>query len=482
MAGIISFGAYIPRRRLDRAAAFAALGWFNPALAAVAKGERAVAGWDEDSVTMAVEAARDCLTGIPRITVKRLLFASTSAPFADRLNAGIVKEALNLSDEVVTFDGAGSQRAGLGALMQSLQIAAGATGPALCVAAEKRRTQPGSEAELTSGDAAVAMLVGDEGAIAEMVGTHSLSVDFVDHFRSATAPYDYGWEKRWIRDEGYLKIAAGAISAALEKAGLGPDMVDAFIFPAPMKGAAEAVAKKIGIRVEAVRDSLAGRLGDAGVAQPLIMLAHALEEIGPGKTILVAAFGSGVDILILRTTDLIASLPPRNGVLGSLARRSTEANYIRFLFSNGHIDLDRGMRAEYESKQPLTALYRNRKAVLGLVGGRCSKTGSIQFPKSDISVNPEDHAIGTMEDYPLAEKTAYVLTHTADNLTYTPDPPALYGMIEFEGGGRMNVEFCDMEQDALEVGRPMRMMFRIKSIDEQRQFRRYFWKAAPAAD
>jgi uncharacterized OB-fold protein len=249
-----------------------------------------------------------------------------------------------------------------------------------------------------------------------------------------------------------------------------------------MKGVAEAVAKAAKIRPEAVRDSLSARLGDTGVAHPLVMLAHALEEVGAAKTILVAAFGSGVDVLILRTTARIAALPARQGVSGSLARRFADTNYVRYLFANGHIDLDRGMRAEFETKQPLTALYRNRKAVLGLVGGRGVRTGNVQFPKSAIGVNGDAQAGETMEDYPLAERTAFILTHTADNLTYSPDPPALYGMIEFEGGGRMNVEFCDMEQEALAVGLPMRMMFRIKSIDEQRQFRRYFWKAAPAAD
>jgi hydroxymethylglutaryl-CoA synthase len=482
MTGITSFGAYVPRRRLDRAAAVAALDWFNPGLRALGRGERAAAGWDEDAVTMAVEAGRDCLGGRDRAELARLLFASTSAPFADRLNAGVVKEALNLTDEVATADLAGSQRCGLSALIQAREMAAGGGGATLCIASDKRPAQPGSEAELTNGDGSAAMLVGGAGAIAEMVANHSLSIDFVDHFRSSSAPFDYSWEKRWVRDEGYLKLAPRAISGALDKAGLAAEAIDAFIFPVPAKGAAEAVAKKMKIRPEAVRDSLSGQLGDTGAAHPLIMLAHALEEAGPGKTILVAAFGSGVDVLILRTTDAITDLSARRGVAGSLARRLPETNYVRHLFANGHIDIDRGMRAEFESKQPLTALYRNRKTVLGLIGGRCAKTGSVQFPKSDISANPQDRSIGTMEDYPLAEKTAFVLTHTADNLTYSPDPPALYGMIEFEGGGRMNVEFCDMEQNALEVGLPMRMMFRIKSIDAQRQFRRYFWKAAPAAD
>ena len=139
------------------------------------------------------------------------------------------------------------------------------------------------------------------------------------------------------------------------------------------------------------------------------------------------------------------------------------------------------MRAEADQKQPGTTLWRNRKAVLGLVGGRCAKTGVVQFPRSDISVNPNDHGFGTQEDYPLADRKARIVTYTADALTYSPAPPSYYGMIDFEGGGRMMAEFTDVEADDVEVGRDMAMMFRIKAIDEIRDFTKYFWKAVPAA-
>ena len=112
---------------------------------------------------------------------------------------------------------------------------------------------------------------------------------------------------------------------------------------------------------------------------------------------------------------------------------------------------------------------------------KVSEAGTVQFPKSEISVNPNDHAVGTQEDYPLAEIPARVTTYTADRLTYSPDPPACYGAVDFEGGGRISVEFVDLDGVELAVGMPMRMVFRIKAIDEMRHFKRYFWKAAPRA-
>ena len=115
MIGITAYGAYIPRRRLQRKAVAEANKWFAPGLVGGAKGERAMANFDEDSVTLAVEAARDCLPasepGRDRAFVDAIYFASTSLPFDDRQNAGIVAAALQLSDTVSSADVSSSQRA-----------------------------------------------------------------------------------------------------------------------------------------------------------------------------------------------------------------------------------------------------------------------------------------------------------------------------------------------------------------------------------
>lgn len=475
--GIAAFGAYVPRLRLQRAAVVAANAWYNPALRALAKGERAMANWDEDAVTMAVEAARDCLNGIDRTTLSGLLFASTTAPFADRQNAGIVKEALALGDDIATADLGGSQRAGISALLQGL--ASGAAAPVLCVAADKRRARPASEAELVQGDAAAALLLTPGPGIARLLGRHSVSADFVDHFRAAGESLDYDWEARWVRDEGYAGLAPRAIKGVLARAGIDAVAVDAFILPAP-RGVAAAIGKACGIRPEAVRDPLDATIGHSGVAHPLLMLVHALEQAAPGQRILVAGFGNGCDAALFETTDALSALTPRRGVTGSLARRREESNYLKFLAFAGHLDLEKGMRAEFDQKQPLTALWRQRRTVLGLVGGRNPSTGEVQFPRSDIPLDGDLDAVGTLVDHPMAELPARILTFTADSLTYSPDPPTWYGLVDFEGGGRMNVEFCDAAPEDIEVGREMRMMFRIKAIDAQRHFVRYFWKAAPA--
>jgi 3-hydroxy-3-methylglutaryl CoA synthase len=479
LTGIVAFGAYVPRRRLQRTRVAEAHQWFAPALKAHARGERSMASWDEDAITMAVEAARDAVGEHERAAINTVLLASTSAPFADRQNAGLVKEALNLRDAVMTADLGGSQKAGTAALIQALHTAAAGAGDVLCIASEKPRARPGSESELINGDAAAALRIGSGAPIARLIGSHSTSVDFVDHYRGSDAAYDYGWEARWSRDEGYVALARDALRTALSRHGLRGDEIHRLLVPIPAAGVAETVARAAGIRPEAVGPGLGARLGHAGCAQPLLLLAQALQSAGPGERIALLGFGQGCDVLLFETTAQIASHPRPVGVNGWLSRGVAESNYMKFLAFSGELAMERGMRAEYDQKQPMTALYRNRRAVLGLVGGRDRATGEVQFPKSRIAVGGSAAALDTLDDYPLAERPARVLTYTADHLTYTPDPPGCYGMIEFEGGGRMLAEFTDVDPATLATGMPMRMSFRIKAIDERRDFIKYFWKATP---
>ena len=74
-----------------------------------------------------------------------------------------------------------------------------------------------------------------------------------------------------------------------------------------------------------------------------------------------------------------------------------------------------------------------------------------------------------------------IVTFTADSLGYSPDPPVYYGAIDFEGGGRMVTEFAEVTAADVEVGREMRMVFRIKAVDDLRDFTKYFWKAVPVS-
>lgn len=482
MVGITSFGGYIPRLRLKRRAVVAANAWADPALKAHAGGARSMCNWDEDSLTMGVAAARDCLIDRDRGAIGAVHFASTSFPFADRQNAAVLATALNLGEDVSTLDIAASQRAGTSGLIAALRgLEGGAARELLLVAADKRRTKAGSPQELMFGDAAAAFTLGaDDDAIATLVGSHSVSVDFVDHYRAADRAFDYNWEQRWIRDEGYLKIVPRAVEGLMRETGVGPGDVTRFLMPCVLPRVPGAIAKGLGIPEDRLGDGLNETCGDTGVAHPLVLLAHALERAGAGDRLMVVGFGQGCDALLFAVTDRIAGLAPRQGISGWLARGKEETNYNKFLAFNGLVTRDQGMRAELDRQTALSSLYRNRKMILGLVGGRCRVCGTVQFPKAHVCVNPNCNARDSQDDQPFADRPGRVVTWSADFLTYCVDPPAHYGMVQFEEGGRFMADFTDVDVGEVKVGMEVRMAFRIKEVDERRGFTRYFWKAVPA--
>ena len=484
--GIHAFGGYVPRLRLQREVIAATNAWFNPGLKVLGQGERSIANWDEDVVTMAVEAARDALGGTGRDggreqgPLQGVYLASTSMPFEDRQNAGIVAEALHLGHGLRTLDITGSQRAGTSALVTALQAVGGGGGPILVVGAEKRRTRAASPLELTTGDGAAALVVAQGDGAARVLGHATETVDFVDHYRGQNEAFDYLWEERWVRDEGYLKIVPTAVVRALEAAGVAPGSVSHFCFPSPAHRVAGMLAKRLGIPDASVRDNLQGTCGEAGAAHPLLMLVHALEQASPGDTMLVVGFGQGCDALVVEAGEHLAAARPRLGVAGHLTRRREETNYQRYLAINDLVTIERGLRAEIDRQTGLTTLYRNKGMLLGFIGGRCRSCNTPQYPKSKVCANPDCHAVESQDDYPFADRTATLNTHTADRLTYSPDPPAYYGMVQFDGGGRAMMDLADIDPGAeLAVGQPMRMVFRVKDYDTQRGFRRYFWKATP---
>ena len=128
----------------------------------------------------------------------------------------------------------------------------------------------------------------------------------------------------------------------------------------------------------------------------------------------------------------------------------------------------------------MSALFRERKQVLELCGSRCRQCGTPQYPSNRICVNPDCLAIDEMEDYRFADRKAVVFSYTCDNLAASISPPAIYGLVDFEGGGRYWFDFADCDADAVRVGMPVRMSFRRKYSDEMRGIHAYFWKAAPA--
>lgn len=473
--GIKSFGVYVPRSRMVRAAIAEANAWAFPAMKGKGKGEKSFCNWDEDVITMAVEASRDALRGQTLAQVSAIELASTTAPYADNQNSAIVAAALNAPAAVCCTDVGGSTRAGLAALIKGLRSSA--DGDAVVVAADKRRAQPGSLQEMTYGSAAAAVVLGrGDDVFATLVGAESVSVPFIDHFRKQGEPHDYVWEERWIRDEGIAVFVAAAVQRLLEKTGRSAAAVSHFGCSGGPVGSDKLLARQLGIAADAVLTDLQGAVGDAGAAQPLLQLAAACERAGGGDIIVLVAFGSGCEVLALEVNKTPAA-SGRRGLAGNLARGIATTAYTKMLSHAGEIRMDWGMRAERDNKTPLTTLYRYADQILGFVGGRCGTCNTVQFPRLPYCV--DCGAGAALVPVGLSNQLGKVATYTADWLMFTPSPPLYVGLVEFAIGARVLMEMVDVGPAGLEVGTPLEMVFRIKERDGLRNFDRYFWKATP---
>lgn len=478
--GITGFGAYIPRLRLSRQAVVTANAWYAPELKGKAKGHRSMANWDEDSITMAVAAARDALGGQDlEGRVREVILASCTLPFAERLNAAVIAEALNLDEYTAASDITGSQCAALAGFSQALASAASAPGTVLLTAADSRRTRAASAQELDYGDGAAALLFGREQVIADVLGQAALSADFIDHFRLTGREIDYYGEERWVRDEGVSRSMPQVIKRALSNSGVDAEAVAHFIFPTSLAKMDAQVAQACGIRGEAVVDGLAAEVGNTGVGHGLLLLAKVLETAEPGQVIVLAQFGSGARAVVLRVTDEIRRFSARRGVSGWLARGREELSYTRFLAYKGQLQLEKGVRGEQDKKTALSTAYRHRRAILGLVAGRCRVTGDVLFPPSRLTSTAGAAVLDTQEPHPLADRLGRVLSWSAESLSSYMAPPHHYGQIDFDGGGRILMEFTDVAKGDVQTALEVEMVFRIKDIDDSRGFKRYFWKATP---
>ena len=205
MAGILSYGTYIPLWRLSRT-------MIEPG----GKGEKVVAGYDEDSVTMGVAASLECLKGLNRQSVDGLYFASTTAPYKEKLAATIVATALDLRRDLLVADFANSLRAGTIALRAALDaVKAGTASQVLVVAADCRLGAPGSEWEQKCADGAAAVLIGGSGLISEAGYCFSVCDEILDVWRSQEDRFVRAWENRFVAAEGYVRVTRDAVTGLM---------------------------------------------------------------------------------------------------------------------------------------------------------------------------------------------------------------------------------------------------------------------------
>jgi 3-oxoacyl-[acyl-carrier-protein] synthase III len=264
---------------------------------------------------MAVEAGRNVRrAGGP---APATIWLATAAPtYLDKTNAAAVHAALRLDRSAAAYDVIGSVRSTAGALRAALD----GSGAALAIGSDLRTGRPGLVEESAGADAAAAVLVGDDSdapVLADLIGHGSITEEFLDRWRSPGDGASRVWEERFGETK-YLPLAAEALSMALADAGLGVDNIDALVVAGLHERACAAAAKNSGVATERVADRLSAAVGNPGAAQPLFLLARALERANPGAVIVLWVLSDGADAFVFRATDAIAAYRPARPVASQI--------------------------------------------------------------------------------------------------------------------------------------------------------------------
>ena len=465
--GIISCGGYVPFRRLNRADIAKTFG------SGGGKGTRSVASYDEDTTTMGVEAARLALRGAPGTQPDSLWFATASPAYLDKTNATAIHAALRLSSEAIALDMGGAVRSGPGALRVALESGAGSV---LVVASDMRTGLPTSGDESAGGDGAAALLVGDgdSGApvVAEYLGAGSATEEFVDRWRTPGDTRSKVWEERFGETK-YLPLAGKAWPAALKASGVTADQVDKVVVTGMHGRAVKAFAKKLGLADGVLQEDLGASVGNTATADPALLLTHLLESAPPGQVIAVIVLADGADALLFRTTDEIASYAPARSVASQVAAGG-ELPYGKFLSWRGMVTVEPPRRPE-PARVSASAAGRSEDWKFGFVASKDRSSGALHLPPARVSM--DGGALDDMEPVPMADVAATIVTFTIDKLAYSPSPPIVFAVVDFDGGGRFPVELTDVDPADVHIGDRVEMTFR--RLFTADGIHDYFWKARP---
>ncbi|MGB8708041.1 MAG: OB-fold domain-containing protein [Dehalococcoidia bacterium] len=478
MAGIVSYGAYIPYYRLPRSVISKA--WGQPG----AQGEIAVANYDEDPISMSVAAGMDCLKVIDPKSIDALFLATTSAPYKERQDSTIAATALDLRREVRNADFTNCLRAGTTAMLSAIDATnAGSVKSVMVLAADMRLGAPSGENEQNFGNGAAAFLLGNEKVLAEVESSYTISEDMADTWRAHDDIFVRNWEERFGREEGYSKIPIEAAAGVMQKCSLTPKDFAKVCFYGTNTRAHRALGKEMGFKPEQIQEPLLDTVGNTGVALPLMILVAALEEAKTGDRLLVCSWGNGCDAIVLKVTGEIEKSRDRRGIKRHLQIKRTLDNYEKLLRWRGTVPMEAAARPA-KAPTSMSSLWREHRSALPLYGVKCKKCGTPQlfmnFASTRARVCLECLAKDDFEPYRFADKKGKVASFSHDYLALSQDPPNTLTVVDFDGGGRGSFEMTDRDPEECRVGMEVEMTFRKIFFDKG--VHNYFWKCKPARE
>lgn len=328
--GIVGFGAYLPRYRITQGEYIKAWGTF----AAAGVKEKAVMDFDEDTLTMGIEAAAQALEawgGDPG-SVEILSLASTNFPYDEKALGGTVSAMLGLPEGVFSTEHRASGRAGTEALITAASLLLSGGGKyALVIVADAPVAEPKETVEHGSGAAATAFVLGKQDLIAELEGYGSFVAEQMgERFR----PYgeknlkDLGLSE--FRSRAYARATIGAAKNLMRKLNHSAEDYDFLALHQNDARMGQRIGPQLGFREEktlAANKTLV-EVGDTGANNSLLGLVTVMEAARPGQRAMVISYGSGCgsDALSLRFTEGLAST-----VKPGLAQKLQNKQYVDYV-------------------------------------------------------------------------------------------------------------------------------------------------------
>ncbi|HEX7095958.1 MAG TPA: OB-fold domain-containing protein, partial [Acidimicrobiales bacterium] len=396
----------------------------------------------------------------------------TTAPsYAAKTNATAIHAALRLDSDVPAFDANGSLRSGVGAWRAALA----GSGASLAITADMRTGLATSADESDGGDGAAAFVLGDDTqapVLAELLAARSVTDEFTDRWRAPGESRSKLWEERF-GEVVYVAAGEQAWNAALKEAQLEADQITRVAVTGTHGRAVRSLSNKLGVAGDAKVDDLVATIGNTGAAHPGMVLASVLDNAAPGQVVALVVLADGADVFLFRVTDAIASYARATTVAEQIAS-SGPLPYGKFLSWKGMVSVEPPRRPE-PARPSSSAAHRREDWKYAFVGSRDNTTGIIHLPPQRVGIN--GGAVDDMTEAPMADARGTVVTFTVDRLAYSPSPPIVFAVVDFDGGGRMPVELTDCDPGDVQIGTRVEMTFR--RLFTADGIHNYFWKARP---
>ncbi|MBI3109472.1 hydroxymethylglutaryl-CoA synthase [Candidatus Daviesbacteria bacterium] len=334
MIGIVSYGVYIPKFRIKPSQIAAAWGRdvfeIEKSLGIM---EKAVASYDEDAITLAIEAGSNALTAgkIDPKSIGGITIGSESHPYAVKPSSTTVAEILGLGTDYLAADLEFACKAGTaGVQLLSGLISQGKSQYCLAIGSDVAQSKPADILEYTASSAACALILGKNDSIVNILDFTSFSSDTPDFWRKDTEKFpSHGG--RFTGQPAYFAHVLGASERLLKQMKMVPTDFDHVIFHMPNAKFPKEAAKKLGFSPKQLEAGfVVEHIGNPYSASSMVGLAAVLDIAKPKDKIFMCSYGSGAgsDAFVFEATAEIKKYQRRNK--DTVAKQIKNKEYIDY--------------------------------------------------------------------------------------------------------------------------------------------------------